>query len=324
MPTDAGRWLAIINPAAGRRDVRARWHAIESALREAGVETDTVATGAAGDATRLIAQGLSEGRRRFIAVGGDGSVNEVVQGVMDSTHGASREVTLAAAPLGTGNDWARSISMPSDPRGIARTIASGRTMLHDVGAIDFPAEPATPRRWFINVAGAGYDADVVAHMPKQVPSAISYLRIALTGLARYRSPQFRISVDGAVFDDRLLLAFVANARYCGHRMHVAPAAVLDDGVLDVVAVRELSLPRLLPKLAKLYDGRILGDPMVRHLRGARVRIDADPPVIVQADGQLLCRTPAEFSVVRQAIRVITGPGAPAAPTDSHEVMQPGR
>jgi len=310
VPTEAGRWLAIINPAAGRRDVCARWQAIENALREADVEVDTAETSGVGDATRLVARAMSDGRHRFITAGGDGSVNEVVQGVMESAPDTAHRVTLAAAPLGTGNDWARSIAMPVDPRGIARAIASGRTMLHDVGAIDFPDEPAGSRRWFINVAGAGYDADVVANVPRPVPSAISYLRIALSGLARYRSPQFRIRTDDEVIEDRLLLAFVANARYCGHRMHVAPAALMDDGVLDVVAVRELSLPRLLPKLPKLYDGRILGDPVVRHLRTTRVRIDAQPKVVVQADGQLLYRTPAEFSIVSQAIRVITGPEAP--------------
>lgn len=310
MPTDAGRWLAIVNPAAGRHDGDTGWRAIELALREARVAVDSVETTEVGDATRLVEQALRGGHRRLIAAGGDGSVNEVLQGVMNYAPGTGLEVTLAAAPLGTGNDWARSIAMPLDPRGIARAIAAGRSMLHDVGAIDFPDQPGVPRHWFINVAGAGYDADVVAHVPRPVPSAISYLRIALSGLARYRSPAFRISSDGAVIEDRLLLAFVANARYCGHRMHVAPTAVLDDGLFDVVAVRELSLLKLLPKLVKLYDGHILSDPLVRHLRSTRVRIDAQPPVVVQADGQLLHRTPAEFSVLRQAIRVVTGPDGP--------------
>jgi diacylglycerol kinase (ATP) len=312
VPTDTGRWLAIVNPAAGRRDGGTGWRAVEKALQEAGVAVDTVQTSGVGDATRLAIEALMDGRRRLIAAGGDGSVNEVVQGVMDAATGDAQEVLLAAAPLGTGNDWARSIAMPRDPHGIARAIATESTMRHDIGAIDFPAEPSARRRWFINVAGAGYDADVVAHLPPSVPSALTYLRIALAGLIRYRSPEFRITADGELIDGRLLLTFVANARYCGHRMHVAPVALMDDGLLDVVAVRELSLLRVLPKLAKLYDGRVLGDPVVRHVRARRVRIEAHPPAVVQADGQLLLRTPAEFSVARQAIRVIMGPEGPAA------------
>jgi YegS/Rv2252/BmrU family lipid kinase len=310
VPTDAGRWLAIANPAAGRRDGGVVWREIEAALREANVSFDAVRTGAVGDATGLVVRALQDGRRRLIAVGGDGSVNEVVNGIMNAGLADTRDVTLAVAPTGTGNDWARSLGIGRSPEAIARTIATGRTMLHDVGAIDFPDEPAAPRRWFINVAGAGYDAHVVAHVPQPVPSAVTYLRLALEGLARYRSPVFRIRADGQVIEGRLLLAFVANARYCGHRMHVAPAALTDDGLLDVVAIKEVSLLRVLPKLAKLYGGRILGDPVVRHERAARVRIDAQPPVNVQADGQLLPRTPAEFSVVRRAIRVVTGTAGP--------------
>lgn len=311
MPTDAGRWLAIVNPAAGRRDGGAGWRSVEAALRKANVAFDTVQTRAAGDATGLAMQAVRDGHRRLIAVGGDGSVNEIVQGVMDAGLADTREVTLALAPHGTGNDWARSIAMPLDPRGIARTIAAGRTMLHDVGVIDFPAEPQTRRRWFINVAGAGYDAVVTSRVPRPVPSAVTYLKIALEGLVTYRSPEFRVRADGDVIEGRLLLVFVANARYCGNRMHVAPTASMDDGLLDVLAVRELSLLRVLPKLVKLYGGRILGDPAVRHLRAARIRIETDPPVIVQADGQVLPQTPAEFSVLRRAIRVVTGPDGPA-------------
>jgi len=305
------RWLVIVNPASGRPDGGAGWRAIEAALRDAGVAYESVHTERPGHGEELARNALRQGRRRIAAAGGDGSVNEVVHGIMRAGVGDTREVTLALAPHGTGNDWARSIAVPLDPRGIARTIVTGRTTLHDVGVIDFPAEPHA-RRWFINVAGAGYDAVVTARVPRPVPSAVTYLRIALAGLATYRSPDFRVIADGKVIEGRLLLVFVANARYCGNRMHVAPTASVDDGLLDVLAVNELSLLRVLPKLAKLYGGRILGDPAVRHLRAARVRIETDPPVIVQADGQLLSQTPAEFSVLRRAIRVVTGPAGNAS------------
>jgi YegS/Rv2252/BmrU family lipid kinase len=222
----------------------------------------------------------------------------------------TREVTLAVAPTGTGNDWARSLGIGRDPRGIARALVAGRTLLHDVGVIDFPASNA-PRRWFMNVAGAGYDAWVTERVPRPVPSAITYLRIALAGLVRYRSPQFRITADGERIEGKLLLAFVANAQYCGNRMHVAPTARMDDGFLDVLAVRELSLLEVLPKLGKLYGGRILGDPAVRHLRAATVRIETDPPVTVQADGQVLSTTPAEFSLRPQALTVVTALAGPS-------------
>ena len=297
------RWLVIVNPASGRPDDGAGWRAIETSLHVAGVAFDLIHTEQPGHGAALAHEALRAGRRHLAVAGGDGSVNEVVHGIMDAGLVDTREVTLAVIPTGTGNDWARTLGITRRPAEIARVIATGHSRLHDVGAIDFPTRDGA-RRWFINVAGAGYDAWVTEHVPRPVPSAFTYLGIALRGLAEYRAPRFAIDADGTTIDDRLLLAFVANAQYCGNRMHVAPTARTDDGLLDVLAVRELSLLQVLPKLAKLYGGRILGDPAVRHLRAARVRIDAEPAAVIQADGQIVGHTPAEFSLLRQALRVL--------------------
>ena len=303
MPTDPTRWLAIVNPAAGRPDGGAGWRTIERGLRASGVAFDSVRTERPGHGEELTRAALQAGRRHIAGVGGDGSMNEVVHGIMNAALTDTRDVTLAVAPTGTGNDWSRSLGITREPAAIVRALSAGRTMLHDVGAIDFPDSDG-PRRWFINVAGAGYDAYVTERVPRPVPSAFTYLGIALRGLTQYRSPEFAITADDARIEGRMLLAFVANAQYCGNRMHVAPTARMDDGLLDVLAVRELSLLQVLPKLAKLYSGRILGDRAVRHLRAARVRIETAPPAVIQADGQIVGHTPAEFSLLRRALRVI--------------------
>ena len=104
----------------------------------------------------------------------------------------------------------------------------------------------------------------------------------------------------------MLLALVANGRYCGNHMDVAPDARPDDGLFDVVLVDDVSLAKVLVKIAKLYRGTILGDPVVRHLRASSVRIDAEPRVAVEADGQVIGETPAEFSIRPRAIQVVTG------------------
>jgi YegS/Rv2252/BmrU family lipid kinase len=297
------RWRVIVNPASGRPDGGAGWRAIEAALRSAGVTFDVVRTAQPGDGGKLAQAALRDGSRHIAVAGGDGSVNEVVQGIMSAGLADARDVTLVVIPTGTGNDWARTLGITRRPADIARALAGGRTMRHDVGAIDLPGRHVA-RRWFINVAGAGFDAYVTERVPRPVPSAFTYLGIALEGLARYHAPHFRITADGETIEGRLLLAFVANAQYCGNRMHVMPTARTDDGELDVLAVRELSLVQALPKLVKLYTGRILADPAVRHLRARRVRIEADPPAVIQADGQIVGETPAEFSLLQQALRVV--------------------
>jgi len=137
-----------------------------------------------------------------------------------------------------------------------------------------------------------------------VPSTFAYLRGALAGLLSYRAPRFTIEVNGELIDRRLLLAFVANAQTCGNGMRVAPAARVDDGLLDLVTIDEVGLLRALLKIAKLYRGNLLGDAVARHVRTTRVRIDAEPPAEVEAEGQIVGQTPVVFSVLPSALKVV--------------------
>jgi len=305
-PDDA--WLAIYNPTAGRSRRSRAWLRVERELRRAGVCFDVATTTAAGDAADIAARAVRDGARRILVAGGDGTVHEVVNGLMRDypLRAPSDRPTLAPVPLGTGNDWARSLRLPHDPVALAHCVARGTAILHDVGRIEFPQRPGIVH-WFINVAGAGFDAHVIERLPAQTPSALAYLASALRELSRYQSPRFHMRYDGdPAVAGRFLLAFVANAGYCGHRMHVAPVAILDDGRLDVVTVAEVGLLRALPKLLKLYRGSILSDPLVGHRTVATVRIDAEPDVAVEADGQLVGRTPAVFSLQPRALRAIVG------------------
>lgn len=299
-------WYAIVNPAARGARGASGWPAMEQALRRTGVPFEAVRTSAAREATELARQAALAGRSRLLVAGGDGSVHEAVNGLMESGPRARSQVTLAVAPLGTGNDWSRSLGMDPDPEAVARSLQTGRTLLHDVGRIEFPAAGDGAARWFINVAGAGLDSAVVERLPASVPSRLTYLRQALRGLLSYDSPGFRIDADGAGLERRLLVAFIANGRYCGNRMLVAPTAQLDDGWLELVAIDRLGLGRVLVKLQKLYRGTILGDPAVHHHRAKCITMATDHPTPIQADGQIVGHTPAVFSVEPRALRVIVG------------------
>lgn len=275
-------------------------------MRRAGLPLTVGWTTAPGEGETQARQAVQSGHRRLLVAGGDGSVHDVVNGIMNAGLADTSEVTLAVAPLGTGNDWARSLGVRRNPAAVAACLSAGRSMLHDVGLIEFPDSPRSARRWFINVAGSGLDAQLVATLPALVPSGLTYLRGALRNLVSYRSPRFDVEADGVRMDGRLLVAFVANGRYCGNRMHVAPGASMDDGLLELVAIGELGLARVLVKLPKLYVGTILTDPCVRHCRAASVRIAAEPAAPVQADGQLVGQTPAVFSLRRRALGVVIG------------------
>lgn len=299
-------WLAVVNPASGSSRSGQQWPQVADALTRAAVAFDTVLTAAPGDGSAIARRAVVEGRRRILAVGGDGSVNDVLNGIMSLPRPADDLVTLAPIPLGTGNDWARSLGMPRDPAGIAATIAAEDTFLHDVGLLEFAQDASgRPRRhWFINIAGAGFDSHVIARLPTQIPTRFAYLRGALSGLVSYRAARFSITADSGTAEERLLLAFVANGQYCGNRMHVAPHARLDDGRFEVIAIRDVGLLRALFKLGKLYRGELHGDPLVWEAHGARVRIETDTSAAVQADGQVVGQTPVDVTVRPLALRAL--------------------
>jgi YegS/Rv2252/BmrU family lipid kinase len=313
-------WLVIVNPAAGRsrRDVRA-WRAIEQALRQAELAYDIEWTTRPGDGARIAAEAWLRGHRRLLVAGGDGSMHDVVNGLMRARHAHSHSApaapsctpTVVPLPLGTGNDWSRSLALPSDPAALAAIVRRDQAVSHDVGRIDFgnSGETGAQTCWFINVAGAGFDAHVIERMPARTPSRFAYLIGALRELARYGSPAFRLTADDdrEAASSRLLLAFVANGRYCGGRMLVAPTARQDDGAFDLVTIDDVGLLRALPKLAKLYAGNLLRDPLVRHRLVTSVRIDAEPAAGIEADGQFVGRTPAVISVEPGALRTLRGP-----------------
>ena len=318
-PNDTTRWLVIANPAAGRAGPNSRaWRRLERALRDAGVALDIEWTRAAGDGARIAAAAQARGRHRFLVAGGDGSLHDVVNGLLRQSVAAARtSPTVVPLALGTGNDWSRSLALPRDPVALAALIRRDAGVPHDAGRIDLLATSGAVRetRWFINVAGAGFDAHVIERMPARTPSRLAYLFSALRELVRYRSPLFRLGLeesgDGDVIrteelQGRRLLAFVANGRYCGGGMHVAPTALLDDGQFDVVTIAALNLWQALPKLARLYSGSLLQDPAVQRRVAARVRIDADPPSGIEADGQFVGHTPALFSVERGVLRTLRG------------------
>lgn len=315
------RWLVIANPAAGRAGPDSRaWRRLERALCAAGVVFDVEWTRSRGDGARIAAEAQARGQQRLLVAGGDGSLHDVVNGLLrkrgvDTGKEPVGAPTVVPLPLGTGNDWSRSLALPRDPASLAAIIARDEAVPHDVGRIDLlgPGGSIRDTHWFINVAGAGFDAHVISRMPARTPTRLAYLLGALRELARYTPPRFRLSLRDSDHADAALapavqgsklLVFVANGRYCGGGMHVAPAAQLDDGRFDVVTIEALGLLQALPKLARLYTGSLLQDPAVQRHVAAGVCIDADPGAGIEADGQFIGRTPALFTIERGALQTL--------------------
>ena len=295
------RWFAVLNPASGGGRALRERSRIEAAFADAGLRIVLAISEQPGHAITLAQTAAREGLRRFIAIGGDGTLNEVVNGLLRAEAPAG-EAMLALVPVGRGNDWARTHRIPRRLEQAVALIAAGRSVLHDVGVAQFQCDGST--RYFINVAGVGFDAHVVEQTRTTRLGPLSYVAGLLRGFATYRAVGMTVRAGAMQLDEPLFVTFAAIGRYCGGGMHVAPAAVTDDGLLDVVTIGEIGKVELVVNLRRLFDGSLPRYRKVRTARSQQVRVETSPQSGVQADGELLGATPVTFSVLPRAVRVI--------------------
>jgi YegS/Rv2252/BmrU family lipid kinase len=255
-----------------------------------------------GHTSEIVAQAIRAGCRRLLVGGGDGSLSEAVNGILAVPEVPGTEVTLALLPVGTGNDWARGHGIPHDIDQALDIVAAGRTQLHDAGYVDFPA--TGKRRHFINVAGIGFDAIVVEHMPSRRLGWLAYLVGLLRSLGSLNAIPLRIAIGGKTEHADALVLFACIGRYCGGAMFVAPRARTDDGKLDLTLIRHMPRLQILRSLPRLFDGSIESHARVTTWQTSAAHVDAPEGTPLEADGEFIGHAPAAFGVLPGALRVM--------------------
>lgn len=286
----------ILNPTSGRGHGSRFKKGLEERLRDfLGTRTfEIVETIEPGHAERL-AQQAAENQVPIVAVaGGDGTLHEALNGVLGTT------TALAVLPVGTGNDFSRTIGIGVDLDLALQTLSSGTLTSVDVGLYR--------GRAFLNVAGAGYDAVVADRINqgyKKLSGKTAYLTAAISTLFRYKPSRITVTVDGEVVrEGKCFLCAVCNARSYGAGLLIAPDAVIDDGLFDVVVIDEMSKFVALVLLGKVGKGQHIRSSKVHVFRGSEVKIEADPALPVLVDGELVDPTPAEFRILRRAVQFL--------------------
>ena len=308
--TDHNRWMVIVNPNAGNGKGKKDWDKISDLLKKADLSFVIEFTERKGHAINLTLDAISSGFRKLITVGGDGTLNEVVNGVFTNKSCPPAEIILASIPVGTGNDWGRMFGIPLDYEKAIRIISDNKTLLHDIGTISFYNGAEKNTRYFINIAGLGFESVVVRKTNIQKDKGhggkLIYFYNLLTSLLSYKNTKAEIIIDGEKIKADIFSLNVGNGRYCGGGMRQTPRAVPTDGLLDVTIINGMGKFEIIRNLKILYNGRILQHPKIDGYKCKNIKVNSETAMYAEADGESLGQTPAEFGIIPEALKIVYG------------------
>lgn len=309
-------WVMVIcNPVSGSGTGPAVLTALRRLLDRERVRYACEFSSRRGDPARLARSAVLMGCSAIVAIGGDGTFFEVVNGVMDpevpaSGNGGSPDLAVGLLLAGRGSDFGRSAGIPSDVESACRRILEGRTQLADLGHVTYTAMQGGERsRFFANAAGLGFDGEVTVRAnsaPRVMGGGtVPYLTSLLATLGTYRNKQVSVRVDEEdEWHARVNSVIVANGQFFGGGMKIAPGASLSDGLFDIVVLGDLGKLDLVRNVPRVYVGTHVTHPKVRVLQGREVAVDSSDRMLLQADGEVLGKAPATFRIVPGALRLI--------------------
>ena len=300
----------IVNPHSANGGTGREWPRMEVLARDRLGSFPVFLTTGPGDATRIARQQLRRGAELIVCVGGDGTLNEVVNGFMQREGPVREDAILAFLPNGTGCDFCRTVPIPPRIEASLDTIRKGCISPIDLGRLQFRSHDGrTAIRYFHNITSFGLGGEVVDRVnrtSKAMGPFVSFIWATLLSLFLYGKKRIRLRVDDA-FDEQVTIwnIAVANGQYHGGGMQVAPEASVVDGLFHVTIIGDLLLPQVFRHLPKLYNGKIRSIRQVTTLTGKRVEATSRQEVLLDVDGEQPGELPVVLDIVPRAIRILT-------------------
>ena len=298
----------IVNPVAGGYSVHREWPRISRQLRNIGLSFDHEFTGGEGHAIEIARQAADTGYRYLIAVGGDGTVSEVANGILCSTHSGS--TILGMVSIGTGGSFARSLGIAQDYIGACSLLTGQGRAIIDAGIVQCSSQGRPLQRFFVNVADVGFGAVIVdawKRLPTRFGHSINFRLRTVEGLRcllTHRNKLIKLRVGDEIEAIRSCTVVVANGQYFAGGMQIAPHARLDDGLLDVLTVGDVGKFELLKMWPTLYSGSHIRYPKIGERKTTTVTIESNEQLLVEADGDIIGESPASFWVIPSALTVV--------------------
>ena len=302
-------WQVILNPNAREKKCTDIWKRIEQLLQEKGIQYVLHLADARLKGIETARQLCMDGHRHLMVLGGDGTINEVVNGIYESGV-ALNEVYLAVMPVGRGNDWARTHNFSTEIGQNLEIFLKGNFMQHDIGVVktlEHDVEKA--HRYFINIAGFGFDAEVIHDVTHNKPHFLGisvYVLSLIRCLFRYKSQQVNIKASDFCFDDKSFLIVAGICQYNGGGMRQVPMAVPDDRKLDVVVVPKVRGITVIANVKEIFEGtHIQTIKGIRTYQTDSLEIKSDTMLRSEVEGELLTTGDYRVELVPQTLNVLT-------------------
>ncbi len=302
-------WMVIVNPKAGSGRGLKDWPVISNQMNHSGLDFSCVFTEHKYHAVELTVKAVNDGYRKLVAIGGDGTVNEVVNGIFIQQQVPTADIALAVIPAGTGNDWMRMFGIPKTYSDAVQSLVTEHTVLQDVGRITYHETRIKHQRYMANAAGMGFDAMVNRRFNRLKDEGRwgkrLYITSTLKELLQYRSKRFKITVDGQpFFDNAVFSAAVGVGKYNGGGMIQLPNAVIDDGLFDITVIKRVNKFSVIRHFAKLYNGKLYNYSKVLATQGKHITVETWPESPIEIDGEAMGFSPFTFELLPKSIKVV--------------------
>ena len=309
MERAAGEYIktfVIVNPNSAGGATMKRWPRTSEKLERAIGPFEYEFTNAAGVASMLANSAVKKGFEKIIAVGGDGTLHEVIQGLFEKGNLINPDITIGTLPSGTGTDFTRTLKIPHDIDETIIRLRGKRNAKLDLGEVRFRGHGgADETRYFINVADVGLGGEVAEranNTPKVFGGFATYLFSSVISIASYKPKKVQIVADGQEMEELVTSVFIANGKYFGGGMHIAPNAIPDDGFFEVMILPALSKWDIIALAPKLYSGRILTMPGIKYFQAQHIEIRSEEDVLINLDGEQPGSTPVTFQLLPRIIK----------------------
>lgn len=302
LENDENSWFLIANPTAGNKHFSQQWKEIECYLKQYNIAFSYAFTAFSKHEIELVHTAIQKGYRKFISVGGDGTLHHVVNGIMLQTYVKTSNITIGVIPLGTGNDWIKTYNIPNHLKKAIEIISKQQTILQDIGKL----QTKNTVCYFNNVAGLGYDGYIVNKLKYLKKfGASGYLLAGIAGLISYKKNVFKIIFDDKIIETNCLMTIVGICKFSGGGMQFTKDVNPNDGLFDITIAKNLTFLDLILNLPKLYTGNIVNHKKVDTYKTKEITVlptDASP--FIQADGELIDTGKLHIQMVENAIHFV--------------------